>query len=395
MRRALAERLSRDLVHRKGAEDPTVTINVEPAFRNPTGVGRYSRALIRELAGQDTITPYLLFHYTPAASIWPGGLPDNFRLQRIKVWRKWLALRQAILQHPPRPALRCAGARLYHDFGPFLCPGIAAQSIATLHDASTVLVPQAYQWHARLLFRRCIDNIKSADCLVTVSEFSRRSISDTLGIPEDRIAVIPNGVDPCFWKQPGRALVAKTLEKCGLDRSYMLWTGVMNRRKNLPVLLRAYRACLDMLQGDVSLVLCGLPGVGYEEVQTEIARLGLGRQVIVLRYLPDEELVALISGAQVYVLPSLEEGFGLTALEAMACGTPVVCSSAGALPEVTGDAALHVAPQDVDGFAGAMLRVLQDSALAQQLRYKGRIRARRYQCSAAARKLRSLYAQFL
>ena len=231
--------------------------------------------------------------------------------------------------------------------------------------------------------------------MVTISEFSRRCISEVLRIPEERIVVISAAVDACFWQAPGPAAIAETLEKHGLRRSYVLWTGVMNRRKNLPVLLRAYRACCDILKGEVLLVLCGLPGVGHEEVEAEIARLGLGQRVIQLRYLPDEELVALVAGAQVYVLPSLEEGFGLTVVEAMACGTPVVCSSAGALPEVTGDAALHVAPQDVDGFAGAMLRVLEDSSLAEQLRHKGRTQARRYQSSVAARKLRSLYAQFL
>lgn len=373
----------------------SIAINVEPAFRNPTGVGRYSRSLIEELARQDVTTPYLLFHHTGRASVWDVGLPANFQLQRIAVSRKWLGLRMLLVGQLPGLRLSCGAARLYHDLGPAMYPGLAPKCIVTLYDASTAHVPESYQWHARWLFRRSIEGLRRADCVVTISEFSRRSISEALRIPEERIVVISAAVDACFWQRPGPAAIAETLEKHGVRSSYVLWTGVMNRRKNLGVLLRAYRASCDILKGAVLLVLCGLPGVGHEEVEAEIARLGLGQQVIQLRYLPDEELVALVAGAQVYVLPSLEEGFGLTAVEAMACGTPVVCSSAGALPEVTGDAALHVSPHDVDGFAGAMVSVIEDSGLAEQLRKKGWQQAGRYRSSEAVRKLRSLYAQFL
>jgi glycosyltransferase involved in cell wall biosynthesis len=170
--------------------------------------------------------------------------------------------------------------------------------------------------------------------------------------------------------------------------------GTIEPRKNLSALLDAYALLRQhAVTDDTKLVMVGKKGWLYEPFFQHLHELGLEDQVIFPGYVADEELPALYGAAEVFVFPSLFEGFGLPVLEAMACGAPVVCSNATSLPEVAGDAALMVSPQDTAGLATAIQRVLADAELRAKLASLGMAQARRFTWEETARQTLAVYQQ--
>lgn len=175
----------------------------------------------------------------------------------------------------------------------------------------------------------------------------------------------------------------------------MLFVSTIEPRKNVPSLLRAFRRLLDDYRLDVRLVLAGARGWLYEDVFQLAADLHLAEEVLFLGRVSTQELIWLYNSAQVLVAPSIYEGFGLTPLEAMACGTPVIVSNISSLPEVVGDAGLLVDPFDIDELTVAMWRVLSDAALRQCLVEKGLRRASLFSWDKAAQETIALYHSLL
>jgi glycosyltransferase involved in cell wall biosynthesis len=163
--------------------------------------------------------------------------------------------------------------------------------------------------------------------------------------------------------------------------------GTLQPRKNLGRLLEAYALLRKRAQrGEApGLVIAGRKGWLYDQIFQQVERLGLESKVVFPGYVPQDDLPALLSGARLFVFPSLYEGFGLPVLEAMACGTPVACSNVSSLPEVAGDAALLVDPLDVRGMAEAMNRLLQDEGLRTQLVERGYRQVRQFSWARCAR----------
>jgi glycosyltransferase involved in cell wall biosynthesis len=158
----------------------------------------------------------------------------------------------------------------------------------------------------------------------------------------------------------------------------LLYVGTLHPRKNLVRLVQAFALLLrssfsmpEPLSSDLQLVLAGQKGWLYDELFAQVRELGLAQRVVLTGYVPDADLPALLSGALAFVFPSLHEGFGLPVLEAMACATPVVCSSVSSLPEVAGDAALLVDPLDTESLAGAIGRIVTDEGLRRTLVERG------------------------
>ncbi len=201
--------------------------------------------------------------------------------------------------------------------------------------------------------------------MITVSEFSRLRLIDYLQIPPEKIVTIANGVDERFHR-PSRATIEQVHLRYDLPRRYVLYIGSLEGRKNLPRLLAAWRQLRGRLEG-YSLVLCGV----RSHVFRDAGLADLPPDVKLAGYVADEHLPALYAGAVLFVCPSIYEGFGLTVLEAMACGTPVVCSQTTSLPEVAGDAAVLVDPLEVDSIANGLERALTEKALRNELVDRG------------------------
>jgi glycosyltransferase involved in cell wall biosynthesis len=209
-------------------------------------------------------------------------------------------------------------------------------------------------------------------------------------VPPEKITVHMLGVEPAFAPQPPEQ-VALLREQYALPAGYVLFVGTFEPRKNIAGLLRAYRLLLDELPDTPPLVLAGRRGWLYEETFALIGELALEAHVHWVEDPPQPAMPALYTGASVFVLPSFYEGFGLPALEAMACGTPVVVAGRASLPEVVGDAGVLVDPDDVTSIAGGLRRALTDSALRERLARDGIARARAFTWQRTAEIVRDVY----
>jgi glycosyltransferase involved in cell wall biosynthesis len=271
---------------------------------------------------------------------------------------------------------------------------VRAQAV-TLHDASVFDHPEwfrpAFATWTRLAWKILA---KQARMIFTVSEFSRARLQFHLNLPPEKIRVIPNGVGKPFEPQSASAMEA-VKEKYNLKRPYFLFVGTLEPRKNLGRLIEAW----TRIESYVELVIVGAEGKVFaptdrsakspdfapkSETSESVGRIAyIGR-------VPDDDLAALYSGATALVIPSLYEGFGLPALEALACGAPVIASNASAFPEVLGEAARFVNPLDVNEIAEAMQTIAEDSSLANELRARGLQRAAQFSWDDSARKIETI-----
>jgi len=249
--------------------------------------------------------------------------------------------------------------------------------------------------------------LQNAGAVITISESARRDLlghyaTDAPRSPAPlaglaglagKVRVVYGGVGQSFRSMPGD-VQAEARAKYDLPEHFILSVGTIEPRKNLARLLEAYRTLLDR-HGGTGLVIAGRRGWRSDEFFTRLNALGLESKVILLSFVPDADLPALYSMADLFVFPSLYEGFGLPPLEAMACGAPVVASNASSLPEVIGDAGITVDPLDVGELAAAIESVLGNPILQQQLRAQGPARAARFTWQAAARATRQVYQDVL
>jgi glycosyltransferase involved in cell wall biosynthesis len=237
-------------------------------------------------------------------------------------------------------------------------------------------------------------NLCKADVLITVSTHTKQLLVKHLGCAPQKIRVIMEGVDHSIFHPIPVSGELRRRYNLEAENRYLLYVGSENPRKNLPFLLKA----LEQLKARVPKVRLLKVGGAETPVQREqflgqIKTLNLEQQVILLDQVPQADLTALYSLADAFVFPSLYEGFGLPPLEAMACGTPVVCSNAASLPEVVGDAALSVAPDDLPGWVAAMERILLDEALRTELRGRGLARAAEFTWERTARQTLAVYQE--
>jgi alpha-1,3-rhamnosyl/mannosyltransferase len=309
---------------------------------------------------------------------------------RLSRWRKGHGLRierpnacVRVLQDPLN-ALALRGARLLHSMGIFTPRTPRIPKLVTVHDLNAVRNTQWVResWHARRS-DRIRQAVTRASHVVTYSRFTAQEVSEELGIPRERVHPIPLGVD-CGRFRPLEPEVLQAVRKEHGD--YVLAIGLFTPRKNFPALVEAMAALPEL-----DLVLVGRRSDGSEALELAIDRTRMRSRVRVLSDLHPDALVRLIGGARAFAVPSLYEGFGLTVLEALACGVPVVCSNAASLPEVAGDAALLVDARSSEALAEALGRVVRDAELAEALRLRGLARARAFSWESSAQKLRALY----
>ena len=258
---------------------------------------------------------------------------------------------------------------------------IVRKQAVTIHDASVFDHPEWFRpsfaaW-TRLSWKILA---KRAQAIITVSEFSRMRLKYHLGMSDQKIHVIPNGVGKPFEPQTKHA-IDEVRKKYNLSKPYFLFVGTLESRKNLPKIFEAFE---KLNTSTYILAIAGEKGKVFADVgQIDNLTYRIG-------YVPDADLPALYSGASAALATSLYEGSGLTALEAMACGTPVIASNTTSFPDVTGDAALLVDPNHVEEIANAMRRIIGDPHLANTLREKGLQRASQFTWDESARKTQLL-----
>lgn len=346
-----------------------------------TGIGRYVLEVLRAAGGRGWHTTV----YGDAATALPPGL-TGVALARLSAPSTPLWDQVAL----PR-ALARDGADVF--LSPYYKAPLAAPCpvAITIHDLYFIgargrrrpVRDAALVALARLYVRR-------ARAVVTDSEHSRRTIVARLGVDAAKVVVVPIAVGPEFAPIPPDAA---TRARYGLDTRYVLYLGNFKPHKNLERLLAAWAAVPAAIRAATRLALAGGDGAGRATLEARATALGIADAVVFPGRIADADLPALYAGATLLVLPSLEEGFGLPAVEAMACGTPVVVSNRGALPEVTGGAALAVDAEKEEAIAAGIVALLVDPVQRETLRRRGLVRAAAFVPAATSARVLDLLEQ--
>ncbi len=322
-----------------------------------SGVGVYSRALLLGLA-QAHPEARFEFWYRPHRYLrsWAETLPRNVR-RRLLVDR-----------FGPR------SANLFHALNQRLPPARLRRAVVTFHDLFVLTGDYSTPEFRARFAAQARDAASRADRLIAVSEFTKSQITSLLGVEASRIKVIHHGI---------RQLALRPLPR----EKVILTVGAVQKRKNLVRLVEAF----ETVSPEWRLVLSGSFGYGAAEILSRVEASPARHRILVTGYVTVEELAGWYSRASIFAFPSLDEGFGMPVLEAMAAGIPAVTSNRSALPEVAGDAALLVEPERTEALAEALRALTESEELRQQLQRRGRNRAKFFTWEIAVRKTWDLY----
>ncbi|MCP4542499.1 MAG: glycosyltransferase family 4 protein [Chloroflexi bacterium] len=352
------------------------------------GISNYVLRLLKALAALDADTDYRVLHSRkdhgppiPGPNFHPVACwtPSHNRLER---WA--LGVEMARL-----------GLDLLHTTD-FIPPAFGyRKSVITVHDLTFFHYPQFLTAESRRYYNQQIGwAVRRTEHILADSYTTKSDLISMLDVPPEKITVVHLAADAAF-RPLDEAQVTQVIEHYDLEPGYLLCVGTLEPRKNLPGLLQAYHLLLDTNVTTAPLVLVGGKGWLYDEIFEQVEELHLVDRVHFLQNVTDADLPAMYNGAGLLTTPSFYEGFGLPALEAMACGTPVVVANRSSLPEVVGDAGLLVDPDDVDDIAQALARVLTDEPLQAQMRGLGLAQAARFTWERAARETLAVYHKVL
>ena len=293
------------------------------------------------------------------------------------------------------PGAKAFRMQLYHEpsYLPFAFNG---PTIITIHDLSHMRYPDTHpRSRVRMMDKMLPKAVVSAARILTDSKFTRQEIISVFGIHPSKVHTVHLGVSRNY--RPLTPLQTEfCLQKYQLSHGfYILAVGTLEPRKNLLQLFRAYQKLPDTIKQKYPLVVAGMKGWLIEGIESELRSLELKGQIRLLGYVPEDLLPLLYAGAAMLVYPSLYEGFGLPPLEAMACGTPVITSNRSSLPEVVGNAALMIHPEDVLGLAESILKLIEDPAEHAKKSRLGIERARLFTWEKCASQTLEVYKKVL
>lgn len=287
------------------------------------------------------------------------------------------------------------GVDIFHSSEVLQVPIRRGHTVCGIHDLTVLKCPAWHTRRAQNLFKRQFRFVRQyADAVIVPSEYTRRDAVETLNIPEDYIYVVYDGYDPDFAPIEDRGVIEAVWGKYGLHDPYMLYMGTLAPHKNLLRLVEAFYILKKKKRLPHRLVLVGHTYLS-EPLFQRVESLGLWGEVVFTGFIPKADVPPLMNGADLLVLPSLYEGFGLPLLEAMACGTPVIASRAASIPEVVGDAGMLVDPYDVEALAETLYQVAVDSDLKADLRRRGLERVRLFSWEKCARETLSVYEHLM
>ena len=376
-----------------------IGIDYTAAVRQGAGIGRYTRELVRALAKLDQANDYVLFAAAGGQRLVDTGWPPSFQMHSVPLSDRTLAILWHRLHLPLWVELATGPVDIFHSPDFVLPPVRRARTMLTVHDLSFIRYPQCADANLRAYLNKVVPrSVHRADLVLADSQNTKDDLAELLGVASDKIEVVYPGVEERFRPIEDKATLEEVRKRYNLPPRFILGLGTLQPRKNFARLIEAFAdlRSFDIAQDrfaicNLRLVIVGGKGWLYEDIFAAVERLGLGEKVVFPGFIADEDLPALYNLADLFVFPSLYEGFGLPPLEAMACGTPVITSDTSSLPEVVGEAGLMVEATDVAALAEAMKRVLGDNALREGMITKGLEQAGKFTWEKAAAKLLSLY----
>jgi glycosyltransferase involved in cell wall biosynthesis len=365
-------------------------IAIDARKLNDFGIGTYIRNLVRYLPRLDTESEYFFLcrpeDREQLSILSPKAQPvctnaSNYSIsEHIRIPLRLRRLRVDLFHSP-------------HYVLPFFTP---CRSLVTVHDVIHLLFPQylpsrAAAHYARHMIKRAVDK---AELILTVSAASKRDLLTFFDLKPEKILVIPNGIDSSITEELSVEELGRVRERFQIFGRTILFAGNIKPHKNVERLIAAFAKVRENPDfSDLTLIVVGDEISKYPSLRRAVARHQVRANVRFFGFVPELTLVALYKTADVFVFPSLYEGFGLPPLEAMANGTPVVTSNISSLPEVVGDAALTVDPYNIDDIAVAVRRILSEPELRARLIDRGRRRARRFSWERSVAQVHQAYQQ--
>ncbi len=356
------------------------------------GVGTYTRNLIATLARLDTESSYLLLGRQPD---WNelAPLPANFSLLEFQP-------NVDGLRHDARLywLLRRHHVQLLHTpylIAPWMMP---CRHILTVHDTSDFfdLSSNGFSLGELLFFYRTRSGLHRAWRVLSVSQATRRDLQTLFGLPPEKIEVVYNALDARLAESPAPEEIERTLGRYSVQGPYLLYAGNVKPRKNIPRLIEAFALAKEELRGHgeyggLNLIIIGDELSKHPQLRRAVVQSRTQHDVRFLGFVPPQSLSVFYARATAFVFPSLHEGFGLPPLEAMAMGAPVVASNVSALPEVLGDAAVYVNPENVFDISRGILEVLLDPDLRARLKERGRKHVQSFSWEKSVQRVLELY----
>ena len=373
----------------------TLYIDVSAAVHQRAGLARYALDLTRALITQygDEYAFGLFYNSSGQAMQLPGleGIPTRSVRAGYKPWRMgvWAGQLLGIGFNRLLP-----DASLFHATEHLLLPLRNTPTVLTVHDLVYRLFP-AYHKRLNYWFLNAAMPlfVRRASALITVSESSKRDLVRLYSVPADKVTVVYEGASSVF-RPASMEQITTARQRYGLPERYLITLGTIEPRKNLIRLVSALRRLRQQDPG-LALVVVGRTGWLYQDLIQQLEELNDPHAVLLPGYIPDEDLPAVLGGAMALVLASLYEGFGLPILEAMGCGTPVVCSNVSSMPELGGEAARYFDPQDTGQMAEVIASVLRDGDLRAEMHERGLQQAARFSWQRAARETMDVYKRVL
>lgn len=360
-----------------------ILVNAISTLSPLSGVGTYAYNVSRKLLEMDGGNDYLFFYQTFFSNSPLEGIRKKRLVSPGRI-RSALGGFSGLKSFARAAAWQCQRlAFLGRSFDIYFEPGFiplalnSKKVVTTVHDFSFMLHPG---WHPRDRvehFRRYFKKrIKVSDFITVPSEFIRRQAGELLDFDHSRIKTVHPGYDPEIFHCYGADALRSFRKKRGLPENYILYAGSIEPRKNIEGILKAWRRLPEDIRKETRLAVTGVSGWRNTRIM-ELMR-ELKDDIVLLGYLDGRELALAYAAARLLVYPSFYEGFGIPPLEAMACGCPAVVSDAASLPEVCGDAAFYVDPDEIESIAGGILRVLTDETLRLSLAARGLERAKSF-----------------
>lgn len=370
-----------------------VSIELEPCLKNKSGIGVYTYELTKRLqSSKEIMFTGDIFNFLNRNSI-----PTDIEKLHIKksicklfpyaiyrrIWR-YLPIKYNFLFEE--------NADIYHFFNFIVPPKISGKVITTIHDLTYILYPETISGNSRRRLEKDMRHtIRQSDFIITVSKNSKREIIKYLNIDERKIAVVYNGVDEVYKKVLSSEEISAAKKKYNIPGKYLLYLGTLEPRKNIETIIKAYNCFKKSHKEEIKLVLAGKKGWLYESIFKLVKDFGIENEVIFTDYIDDADKAPLYQGAEIFLFPSLYEGFGIPVIEAMASRIPVITSNSSSLPEVAGNAAIMTDPLDYEKISDSIELILNEEGLREKMINEGIKQADKFNWDSSAEKLKNIY----
>lgn len=313
-------------------------------------------------------------------------IPPNFNIRPLRFYNPWI--RNSVIL--PFELLRRPVDILHiQNVAPPLYKG---KLIATIHDISFDIFPETFPKAMRLRLSLLVKmTAHKADIVITGSENTKKDLISIYGVPAEKIEVTPYSHSKIYRQINDSGRIDAIKKRYNLNGSFVLYTGTLQPRKNITGLINSWSILRSKYNVQCKLVIAGKPGWLYSDIMRSMKESMYSEDIIYLGYVPDEDLPYIFNAADLYVYPSFYEGFGLTILEAMACGVPVIVANNSSLIEVTGDAGILIDPYNEQEIAEAMFKVFNDPDLKNNMIRKGLSRSEKFSWEHTAKKTLAVY----